>query len=84
MTKIVDIKEELDKILEEYWYLGYNDLYINLVDGYAIRVTKVENEIWFEVDKEPLLRGCYLYCSQNLKDVFDWCYDSLNLDILYY
>ena len=84
MSKIFNIKDELDKILKSYWFLDYKDLYINLVDGYAIRVTKVENEIWFEVDKEPLLRGCYLYCSQNLKDVFDWCYDNLNLDILYY
>ena len=84
MSKILNIKNELDKILKSYWLLDYKDLYINLVDGYAICVTKVENEIWFEVDREPLLRGCCLYCSQNLKDVFDWCYDNLNLAILYY
>ena len=39
---------------------------------------------WFEVYHIDSYEGSYLFSSQDLKEVFDWCYDNLNLDILYY
>ena len=42
------------------------------------------SEVWFEVDQEPLLDGCYLFSSNNLKEALDWCYDNLNIDLMYY
>ena len=38
----------------------------------------------FEVDQEPLLDGCYIFSSNNLKETLDWCYDNLNIDLMYY
>ena len=48
------------------------------------RVVKVKGVVWFEVDKSPLLDGCYLFSSNNLKETLDWCYDNLNTDLMYY
>ena len=84
MSKIFNTDNIVKEILDNYWKLDYNDVYIKLDNSYAIRVTKVDGEIWFELDQEPLMEGCYIFCSQDLKEVFDWCYDNLNLDILYY
>ena len=41
-------------------------------------------DTWFEVYNIDSYEGSYLFSSQDLKEVFDWCYDNLNLDILYY
>jgi hypothetical protein len=55
-----------------------------LSNNYAIRMTEVNGEVWFEVDQEPLLNGCYLFSSNSLKETLDWCYDNLNIDLMYY
>ena len=84
MQKLININSESMYILKNYWQLDYNNLYIDLNDTHAIRITKVNSEVWFEVDQEPLLNGCYLFSSQDLKETFDWCYDNLNIDLMYY
>ena len=84
MSKLINIDDELMYVLKNYWQLDYNNLYVNLWDTYAIRVIKVNGEVWFEVDQSPLLDGCYLFSSQDLKETLDWCYDSLNIDLMYY
>ena len=84
MKKSISIETELKNISKKYWLLDYNNLYIDLGDAFSIRVTKVSGEVWFEVDQEPLLDDCYLFSSNNLKDALDWCYDNLNIDLMYY
>ena len=84
MSELINIDVELMYVLKNYWKLDYNNLYIGLGDTYSIRVTKVNGEVWFEVDQEPLLNGCYLFSSQDLKETLDWCYDNLNIDLMYY
>ena len=84
MSKLINIDAELMYVLKKYWQLDYNNLYINLGDTYTIRVTKVNGEVWFEVDQSPLIDGCYLFSSQDLKETLDWCYDNLNIDLMYY
>lgn len=81
---IISVNEELSKIEKNLWLLYYNDFYINIGGGYAIRVTRIDSEIWFEVDSEPMLVGCYIYATNNLKDCLSWCYDNLDLDFEYY
>ena len=61
MKKSISIESELKSISKNYWLLDYNNLYIDLVDNYAIRVIKVKGVVWFEVDKSPLLDSCYLF-----------------------
>lgn len=84
MQKLINIESELKNISLKCWQLDYNNLYIGLGDTYSIRVTKVNGEVWFEVDQSPLLNGCYLFSSNNLKETLDWCYDNLNIDLMYY
>ena len=84
MSKLINVDAELMYVLKNYWQLDYNNLYIDLGNTYAIRITKVKGEVWFEVDQEPLLDGCYLFSSQDLKETLDWCYDNLNIDLMYY
>ena len=84
MQKLINIETELKNISKKYWQLAYNNLYIGLGGTYSIRVSKVKGEVWFEVDQEPLLDGCYLFSSNSLKDALDWCYDNLNIDLMYY
>ena len=84
MIKPISIEAELKNISKKYWLLDYNNLYIGLGDIYSIRVTKVKGAVWFEVDQEPLLKGCYLFSSNNLKEALDWCYDNLSIDLMYY
>ena len=84
MQKLINIEAELKNISKNYWQLDYNNLYIGLGDTYSIRITKVKGEVWFEVDQSPLLDGCYLFSSNNLKDALDWCYDNLSIDLMYY
>ena len=84
MSEQINIDAELMYVLKNYWKLDYNNLYINLGHTYAIRVTKFNGEVWYEVDQEPLLDGCYLFSSQDLKETLDWCYDNLNIELMYY
>ena len=84
MKKLISIESELKSISKNYWLLDYNNPYIDLGDSYAIRVIKVKGVVWFEVDKSPLLDGCYLFSSSSLKETLDWCYDNLNIDLMYY
>ena len=84
MSNLINIDSELKHILKNYWQLDYNNLYMDLDNTYAIRITKVNGVVWFEVDQEPLLDGCYLFSSQDLKETLDWCYDNLNIDLMYY
>lgn len=84
MSKILNIDAELKSILNNYWKLDYVNLYLNLNDEYTIRITKVKGAVWFEVDQSPLLDGCYLFSSQDLKETLDWCYDNLNIELMYY
>ena len=84
MSKLINIDAELMYVLKKYWQLDYNNLYIDLGDTYTIRITKVKGSVWFEVDQSPLLDGCYLFSSQDLKETLDWCYDNLNIDLMYY
>ena len=84
MSKILNIDAELKCILNNYWKLDYDNLYLNLNYEYAIRITKVKGAVWFEVDQSPLLDGCYLFSSQDLKETLDWCYDNLNIELMYY
>ena len=84
MKKSISIESELKNISKNYWLLDYNNLYIDLGDTYAIRVIKVKGDVWFEVDQSPLLDGCYLFSSSGLKETLDWCYDNLNIDLMYY
>ena len=84
MQKLINIESELKNISKNYWQLDYNNLYIGLGDTYSIRITKVNGGVWFEVDQSPLLDGCYLFSSNSLKEALDWCYDNLNIDLMYY
>ena len=84
MSKLINVDAELTYVLKNYWQLDYNNLYINLGNTYTIRITKVKGDVWFEVDQSPLLDGCYLFSSNNLKETLDWCYDNLNIDLMYY
>ena len=84
MSKLLNIDAELMYVLKNYWQLDYNNLYIDLDDTYSIRITKFNGEVWFEVDKTPLLDGCYLFSSQDLKETLAWCYDNLNINLMYY
>lgn len=84
MSKLMNIKEELKSISKKYWQLDYNDLYLRLDSAYTIRITKVGGEVWFEVYQEPLLGGGYMFTSQDLNEVLDWCYDNLDIDLMYY
>ena len=85
MSKIFSMKDELDKIRKSFWVLTYVRYDIELSDDYLIFVNKNDKGfIWFEVYHVDSWEGCYLFSSQDLKEVFDWCYDNLNLDILYY
>ena len=84
MSKLLNIDAELMYVLKNYWQLDYNNLYIDLDDTCSIRITKVNGEVWFEVDQAPLLEGCYLFSSQDLKETLDWCYDNLNINLMYY
>lgn len=59
-----------------------DNLYIS--EEYFITIRHVNNESWFEVYKINSYEGSYLFSSKDLKEVFDWSYDKLNLDILYY
>lgn len=81
---IISVEEELSKINKNLWKLLYDVLYINISDDYAIRVVKYGSEIWFEVDSEPMMIGCYVYSTNDLKDCLSWCYDNLELDFNYY
>lgn len=58
----------------------------NLCLSSEIFITKQypNKETWFEAHQYNGYEGNYLFSSQDLKEVFDWCYDNLNLDILYY
>ena len=40
--------------------------------------------VTIEDDQSPLLDGCYLFSSNSLKETLDWCYDSLNIGLMYY
>ena len=84
MIKLISIETELKNISKNYWLLDYNNLYIDLGITYSIRITKVNGAVWFEVDQSPLLDGCYLFSSNSLKEALDWCYDNLNIDLMYY
>ena len=85
MSKIFSMKDELDKIRKSFWVLTYVRYDIELSNDYLIFVNKNDKGfIWFEVYHVDSWKGCYIFCSQDLKEVFDWCYDNLNLDILYY
>ena len=84
MKKSISIESELKNISKKCWQLDYNNLYIGKKKKNNIRVTKVKGEVWFEVDQSPLLDGCYLFSSNNLKETLDWCYDNLNIDLMYY
>lgn len=84
MKKSISIESELKNISKNYWLLDYNNLYMYLGDTYSIRVTKIKGVVWFEVDQEPLLDGCYLFSSNSLKETLGWCYDNLNIDLMYY
>ena len=84
MSNIININETLKRVQRNFWRLDYNDLYIYLNDKYSIRVVKLRGEVWFELDQIPLMTGCYLFSSKDLKEVFDWVFDNLKLDILYY
>ena len=54
MKKSINIEAELKNISKNYWLLDCNNLYIGLGDTYSIRITKVNGEVWFEVDQSPL------------------------------
>ena len=84
MSRIINIDVELKSILKNYWKLDYNNLYLKLNNTYSIRIIKDEGVVWFEVDREPLLDGCYLFSSQCLKETLDWCYDNLDINLMYY
>ena len=84
MSNIFSIKDEIDKIIKNFWVLSYVRYDIDLSEEYLIVVNKNNGFVWFEVYDSDSYEGCYLFSSQDLKEVFDWCYDNLNLDILYY
>ena len=84
MKKSISIESELKNISKKYWQLDYNNLYMDLGDTYSIRITKIKGAVWFEVDQSLLLDDCYIFSSNNLKEILDWCYDNLNIDLMYY
>ena len=77
------------RLIQEYISHGCWDEYSNggnlyLSSEIFITIRYPNRETWFEVYHLDSWEGCYLFSSQDLKEVFDWCYDNLNLDILYY
>lgn len=76
-------------LIQEYISCGCWDELCNgdnlyLSEEYFITIRYVNRNTWFEVYRLESYEGNYLFSSQHLKEVFDWCYDVLNLDILYY
>ena len=77
------------RLIQEYISCGCWDEYVNggnlyLSSEIFITTRYPNRETWFEVYHLDSWEGCYLFSTQDLKEVFDWCYDNLNLDILYY
>ena len=81
-------------IIDTNLYLSYinagcsdellNGDYLILNDKFAIKVVYTTTDIWYEVDQEPLLEGCYIYATNSFKGCLDWCNENLNTNILYY
>ena len=84
MSNIISLSLLNEYISCNCWEEFCSGDYLVLSNNYAIRMTEVKGEVWFEVDQEPLLDGCYLFSSNNLKETLDWCYDNLNIDLMYY
>ena len=77
------------RFIQEYISCGCWEEYANgdnlyLSSEIFITTRYPNRETWFEVYHIDSWEGYYLFSSQDLKEVFDWCYDNLNLDILYY
>lgn len=54
---------------------------------YLKGVLSVEQELMIEDNMVVFFTtddGCYLFSSNNLKETLDWCYDNLNIDLMYY
>lgn len=81
---IISVDKEISKIKDNLWKLLYDDIYIVISKEYAIRVTKDGKDIWFEVDSEPLMSGCYLYATNDLRECLSWCCDNLDIDLNFY
>lgn len=81
---IIDVKGYLAYIERGNSDELFNGGYLTLNNSYVIRVVCEGNDIWYEVDQEPVLEGCYLYATNSFKDCLDWCNENLNTNILYY
>ena len=84
MSNIFNLRLTQEYISQGCWdeYSNGGNLYLS--SEIFITVRYPNREVWFEVYHLDSWEGCYLFSSQDLKEVFDWCYDNLNLDILYY
>lgn len=81
-------------IIDTSFYLSYinggcsdellNGDYLNLNNKFAIRIVYTKTDIWYEVDQEPLMEGCYVYATNDFKDCLNWCNENLGTNILYY
>ena len=80
MCRVINMKGCLEFIYSTP-KLDYTDIFIPLTLKYTIRVTKIDSSIWFKVVK---CVDVYLFSSQDLKETLDWCYDNLNIELMYY
>lgn len=84
MTMIIDIKKYLPIIYYELYSGEYDELYLCNNKKYAVRALLIKNQIWYEVDQEPLLTRCYIFSSTDLKETLEFCNTELNCNFLYY
>lgn len=84
MINIYDISFIQEYVSQGCWeeYANGDNLYLS--SEIFITTRYPNKELWFELYHIDSYEGSYLFSSQNLKEVFDWCYDNLNLNILYY
>lgn len=81
---IVELKSYLEYIGNGHSDELFNGDHLTLNNTYAIRVVYSGKDIWYEVDQEPLMEGCYVYATNDFKDCLNWCNEHLGTNILYY
>jgi len=84
MSEIYNVSEIMKCVSNYSWFefSSGNNLY--LTSEIFITLRHKNTGGWFEVYHINNFEGDYLFSSQNIRDVFDWCYDNLHLQILYY
>lgn len=82
---ILGIRETLDNLNKCRWELNYGIVVLaDNIYGYCIFAEQVDNQIWFCIDKEPLIPNSYYYTSTSLKDCCEFLQKEVGLGKFYY